>query len=411
MIKNRDILITGQQDLDVEIGSNCVNIAFEFAKANRVLYVNYPITRKTAIKEKRKESIRKRLDVIKGISPDLIKVSDNIWNLNPRCILESISQVRPDFLFDILNWINNRRFAIQIQSALTRLHFNNYIHFNDSDIFRSFYLDNWLNPAPSLKAYYTRDNLVTVNYWKQHGERVQSALMKKCDLVLANSIHLMNNGLKHNPLSFYVGQGCDFSLYDISKDTKVPDDIASIPKPIIGFIGAIMEIRLDINWIRLAAKNLPEYSFVMIGPEDEFYKSSDLHSMTNVYFLGQKRPESLASYLNYFDVAINPQVLSPGTIGNYPRKIDEYLYMGKPVVVRKTNAMEMFAEHCYLASTEEEFYHKIEMAIQNNSKEKENKRKLFASKHTWENSVNEMYLAMEKAEELKLSGNSIVKMK
>jgi hypothetical protein len=40
-----DIVITGQQAWDVEIGSNCKNIALEFSKQHRVLYVNSPLDR------------------------------------------------------------------------------------------------------------------------------------------------------------------------------------------------------------------------------------------------------------------------------------------------------------------------------------------------------------------------------
>ena len=47
MIKNQDIIITGLQAWDVEIGSNCKSIALEFSKNNRVLYVNSPLDRKT----------------------------------------------------------------------------------------------------------------------------------------------------------------------------------------------------------------------------------------------------------------------------------------------------------------------------------------------------------------------------
>ena len=50
---NRDIVITGLQPWDVDLGSNCVNIAQEFAKHNRVLYVNYPLNRLVAIREKK----------------------------------------------------------------------------------------------------------------------------------------------------------------------------------------------------------------------------------------------------------------------------------------------------------------------------------------------------------------------
>lgn len=50
MIRNRDIIVVGQQPWDVEIGSNCKNIATEFAKHNRVLYVNSPLDRITFFK-------------------------------------------------------------------------------------------------------------------------------------------------------------------------------------------------------------------------------------------------------------------------------------------------------------------------------------------------------------------------
>lgn len=41
MIKNRDFIVIGLQALDSRIGSNCINLAYEIAKHNRVLYVNY----------------------------------------------------------------------------------------------------------------------------------------------------------------------------------------------------------------------------------------------------------------------------------------------------------------------------------------------------------------------------------
>jgi hypothetical protein len=40
MIKGKDIVMVSR---DVEIGSNCKNIATEFAKYNRVIYVNNPL--------------------------------------------------------------------------------------------------------------------------------------------------------------------------------------------------------------------------------------------------------------------------------------------------------------------------------------------------------------------------------
>jgi glycosyltransferase involved in cell wall biosynthesis len=399
MITNRDIVITGLQPWDVDLGSNCVNIAQEFAKNNRVLYVNYPLNRLVALREKGNPSIQKRIRVLKGEEEDLQHVSPNIWVLTPKCMQESISQLRPNFFFDFMNLINNKRFAKQIKSAVERLGFKDFILFNDNDIYRSFYLNELLKP--SLYVYYIRDNMVSVKYWVRHGERIQSKLMKKIDLITANSTLLRDTGLKQNSHSYYVGQGCDFTMYDDTQSHKMPQDLQNISHPIIGYIGAIWSLRLDINCIRHMAIHKPEWSIVLIGPEDDDFKKSDLHTFKNIFFMGKRKQEQLASYLKYFDVAINPQVLSPETIGNYPRKIDEYLAMGKPVVARKTDAMGVFSDYCFLAETDEEFLTQTEKALAENSKEKEAERKAYAHTHTWENSVADIYKAIELVEPLK----------
>ncbi len=394
MITNRDIVITGLQPWDVDLGSNCVNIAQEFAKNNRVLYVNYPLNRLTAIREKNNPSIKKRIQVLKGEIDDLEEINDHLWVLTPKCMQESISQLRPDCFFDFMNKINNKRFAKQIQKTINRLEFKDFILFNDNDIYRSFYLKELLKP--SIYAFYLRDNMVSVKYWLLHGNRIQSKLMQKVDVVVANSTMLRDMGLQQNPNSYYVGQGCDFELYNDAKKFNIPNDLSKISMPIIGYIGAIWSLRLDINWIRYIAEQRPEWSIVLIGPEDNAFMNSDLHAIKNIHFLGKKTQDELAAYLKYFDVAINPQVLSPETVGNYPRKIDEYLAMGKPVVARKTNAMEVFSDFCYLADNEEAFLREIEKAITEDSTEKAEARKYFALNHTWENSVEEIYNAIQK---------------
>ena len=44
MIENKDIIVIGIQPWDIPIGSNCKDIAKQFSKENRVLYVNNPIS-------------------------------------------------------------------------------------------------------------------------------------------------------------------------------------------------------------------------------------------------------------------------------------------------------------------------------------------------------------------------------
>ncbi len=389
MIKNRDIVIVGLQPCDIEIGSNCKNIATEFAKHNRVLYVNAPLDRFTAIKQKNKPAIQKRIKIIKGKLPEIEKLADNFWNLFPRCKIESISRLKNNFLFDILNKRNNKLFAKEIIKAITKLGFKDIILFNDSDMLRSFYLKELLNP--DVYIYYTRDNLVSMDFWKVQGKRIEALHMKKADFVVANSTYLAKLASKFNQKSYYVGQGCDVSAFNPDKVNNIPKDIKNINPPIIGYIGALLTVRLDINIIIHIAKSHNNWSIVLVGPEDDEFKNSELHKLDNVYFLGNKDGSELPAYLNKFDVAINPQVLNDLTIGNYPRKIDEYLAMGKITIATKTEAMSVFAKHTYLAENKEEYVTLIEKALKENTKEKELARINFAKEHTWENNVKEIY--------------------
>jgi glycosyltransferase involved in cell wall biosynthesis len=312
--------------------------------------------------------------------------------------IESISRIKNNFLFDILNKRNNKIFAKEIQFAIQELGFKDIILFNDSDMLRSFYLKELLNPK--LYIYYTRDNLISMDYWKVQGARIEPLHMKKADFVVANSTYLARLALQYNKKSYYVGQGCDITAFNPKEIQETPIDIKDISKPIIGYIGALLTVRLDINIITYIAKNRKDWNIVLVGPEDEDFKRSELHNMNNVYFLGNKIGEDLPAYLKAFDVAINPQKLNPLTIGNYPRKIDEYLAMGKITVATKTEAMSVFAEHTYLAENKEEYVQLIEKALQENSKEKEKQRILFSQEHTWENNVKAIYTRIEEFEKL-----------
>lgn len=389
MIKNRDIIVHGLQSLDSPIGSNCVNIAYEFSRNNRVLYVNYPMDRLTLLRQRKDPLVKKRKEILSGKANALEKIQDNLWNLNPKTVLESISQIKSRKIFRFLNRKNSKRYAIQINKAIHELGFKDYIIFNDSDFYRAFWFNEFLNPKTSL--YYTRDNMRETNFFKSHGVYFEDALMKKSDLVVANSVYLQQIALNMNPNSYYVGQGCDVSLFDKNLIKAIPADIKLIKKPIIGYIGALMSSRLDINVLIHIAESKPEWNIVLVGPEDDQFKQSKLHQILNVHFLGSKPMDQLPSYLMAFDVALNPQALNPLTIGNYPRKIDEYLAMGKPVVATETETMQVFKDYTYLAKTKEDYILKIEKALQENNEKLENKRILFAKEHTWENNVEAIY--------------------
>jgi glycosyltransferase involved in cell wall biosynthesis len=392
LITGRDIIVVGQQPWDIEIGSNNKNLAIEFSKNNRVLYVNPALDTITLLRNKHDPKVIKRLAVINKKEDGLIPIADNLWTYYPDQTIRSINWIKSNFVFNYFNRINNRRFAVSIAKAVKRLDFKNFILFNDSDIFRSFYLKEFLKPAVSV--YYSRDYLLTVDYWKAHAPILEPLLIAKSDVCTANSTYLADYCAKYNKNSYYVGQGCDLSLFNSADGFDIPDDVKLINRPVIGYVGALQSLRLDIQLLAHIATKKPEWNIVLVGPEDEMFKASILHDIDNIHFLGSKDASLLPAYINSFDVCINPQLVNQVTIGNYPRKIDEYLAMGKPVVATSTRAMEIFNDYTYLGKDKEEYITLIQKALDEDSPELQGARKAFAASHTWENNAKEIYKAI-----------------
>jgi FkbM family methyltransferase len=395
-MKNKfDIIITGIQPWDFATEGNCLNIAKTFAKNNKVLYINYPLDRATLLRERESEIVINRLAVINNEKPALEKVSERLWVYTPPLILHSINWM-PTPIFKVFNRLNSRKFGKYIRDISEDLGFKHVMLFCDSDMYRSISLQKILKP--NIFIYYTRDNLMTVPYWYKHGNKIEPQIMRKSDLVVANSTYLASLAKKNNPNSYYVGQGCDLSNFT-REGKEVPEDLKKIPGLKIGYIGLLTVRRLNIDLLTEIAQKKPEWQIILVGPEEEIFKLSKLHRMDNVHFLGSKKTEELPSYIKHFDICINPQLLNDLTIGNYPRKIDEYLAMGKPVVATETPAMSIFSDHVYLGKTSQDYIELIAQAIRENSEEKALKRISLAKSHTWENNVKAIEDAVQNTQE------------
>ena len=150
---------------------------------------------------------------------------------------------------------------------------------------------NWLKELlkPSIYVYYMRDYLTKNPYWRRQGVRLEPQLIRKADLVVNNSTLYADYGRQFNPHSYMVGQGCDVTLFnDVDKEILPAKDMSDIPKPIIGYVGFLSSRRLDIGLLSFIARHRPDWSIVLVGPEDDGFKVSDLHALKNVFFLGSR---------------------------------------------------------------------------------------------------------------------------
>lgn len=381
-----DFVIMSLQPWDKPVGSNVRDIAFVLAQTHRVLFVSPPTDWATRFRQRKQESHSAR-------PPGLVQVQARLWVYYPVFTLASINWLPDGNLYDFFNRLNNQVLTRNIQTCVQQLDFGPVVVFNDSDMVRGFYLKELLRP--DLYVYYTRDNLLAVPFWQRHGLRLEPELMHKADLVVGNSTYLTKRASAYNPNAVYVGQGCELTQFDASIAHPLPTDLADIAHPRIGYTGALTSLRLDLRLVEQVARQRPHWQLVLIGPEDEPFKVSVLHTLPNVHFLGLKKPAELPAYLHHLDVLINPQLVNDVTIGNYPRKVDEYLAMGKPVVAVETDAMAIFNDHVRLAKTTHEFIQQVELALTADNSAMAAGRIAFAHEHSWANSVALLLSAIE----------------
>lgn len=388
-IENMDKLnfvFVSLQRIHTDRDSTSTAIAKELAKTHKVLYVNPPIDRRTYWFGSEDPFINEHIQTLrsKETQDNLKKADDNLWVLTPQHIIESINWIPITGIFRWFNHRNNKIFSNEIQDALDKIGFKEYILINDKDIFRSFYLKELLRPR--LNVYLDRDYIVGMDYWKRHGTKLEPELYAKSDVVLCNSPGFTERALTYNPRSFYIGNGCDITLFDPARHYDVPEDMVRLQdRPIIGYIGALLNIRLDLPLLVYLAESRPAWNFVLIGSEDEVFAGSTLHALPNVFFLGKREKNLAPSYIRYFDVCINPQIRNSITEENFPLKINEYLAMGKPTVATRTNVMEqVFSSVVSLASTREEFLFDIENYLENDTQAATQARISCARSFSWD---------------------------
>lgn len=393
--KPEAFIIIAQQEWELDLGSNARNLAIEFSKKNAVLYVNPAIDVKSIIKQIRTVHGRKRLKLALGFGKNTQKISDTLWVHTPKTISISINWLKQIKLYNFFNERNGKGFFNSLKLTISQLEWENEkcVVFNDSQMFTGLFTKKYLQPL--LSFYYIRDNLTEHPYFKFHGSRIEPQTIALADAVFANSAYLADYARPYNNKSLDIGQGCETERYEAAFIHPEPTDLTLIPHPRIGYVGFLTGERLDINLLEQLALAKNEWQIVLIGPEEVMFQQSNLHNLKNVHFLGSKAPDQLPSYIQYLDVCINPQLINALTIGNYPRKIDEYLAMGKPTVATNTPAMKMFLPHVELAIGVNEYQKAIEKALLPQRISEKNASINCAKGHTWEACTEKIYAVQQ----------------
>ena len=206
----------------------------------------------------------------------------------------------------------------------------------------------------------------------------------KADLTLFVNNALYKQECGQCKKAIFLDHGVDFELFDSAvKVQDEPLDIASIPKPVVGYFGALDEHKLDVEFIKKTIDLLPDTSFVFIGKASPGF--SCLSEKKNVWLLGQKAYEQIPYYGKCFNVAMIPWRQNCWTQAANPIKVKEYLALGKPIVSTPVfSEIQKYIDVIYLADTPEEFTKCIEKALAEDNPERIAIRSRKVETSTWD---------------------------
>lgn len=236
------------------------------------------------------------------------------------------------------------------------------------------------------------------NYKKQRGwvrEREQT-LCEKADLVFTTSQELYDLKAPYNPedthLVHNVGDATHFKTA-MDDDTPVAEDIRDLDGPIIGFVGAVSDYKLNAEWLLEASKQHPEWDIVVVGPvgrADPKTDTSRLKAASNVHLLGLRDYEVLPTYLKAFDVAVIPYRINDATRSVFPIKFFEFLASGTPTVISNLPALRQFYEYVQVAESADAFVDECEKALNGDTPVTRDQRVAVAARNSWESRIDEI---------------------
>jgi glycosyltransferase involved in cell wall biosynthesis len=214
----------------------------------------------------------------------------------------------------------------------------------------------------------------------------EERVIRSAGQVFVHSPALLDKKGKLNPNTEFVPNGVDYLAY--SAPVAEPSDLASIPRPRVGYTG---HVKKQLDWpliIALVEAN-PAWHFVFVGDHDSAPETRTavirLESRDNVHFLGAKTVWDLAAYPQHFDVCIMPYRRDDYTKFIYPMKLHEYLASGTPVVGTRIQSLEEFGGLVALPEHVDDWRDAIEQALKTDRGDDQaaEQRRAVARKYDW----------------------------
>lgn len=262
---------------------------------------------------------------------------------------------------------------------------------------------NWYDPVAI--AYDCMDEIASFKGAPEDTRAKEAQLMRVADVVFTGGPSMYQARKDKHPNVHQFNSGVDVGHFRRALDpsTRVPDDIADLPRPLLLYYGVIDE-RMGWDNLQALSEAHPEWSIVLVGPLAEKKITEDeLLRRPNIHYTGQRSYDELPGYLKGCDVALIPFALSDATRYLSPTKTLEYFAARRPVVSTPIqDIVDHYADAAWVASTPEEFVRACETALAQDNTARLDQGEQHAQAQTWDSIVDRMHHLLDEAVARKL---------
>jgi len=214
--------------------------------------------------------------------------------------------------------------------------------------------------------------------------RLHEHAIDAADLVFYSGRKLFREATRGCEHSYLLEQGVDSDHWrPVSEGTvEVAPELAKIPRPRLGYFGAIEPWLVDQELIKRAACERPEWQWIFIGNKS---RGLEIEELPNTHFLPPVPYADLPSYAAGFDVCVLPwETEQSFTSYGSAIKVREYLATGKPVVIAPLPEYEPMSDVLRIGRTREEFLRLVDEALREDDPGLKEKRQAAVASGTWE---------------------------
>jgi glycosyltransferase involved in cell wall biosynthesis len=373
MIKGKNILCFGSENW--EYPGFQQTIMRKLSTSNRVIFVNPLGSRKVKLDY---SQLSIYLRKIKRTFAKKYTPSTNCLVCSPRII--------PLVYNSMITQLNKQLIKYQFSKLLTKNNFKTYILWIGTPT-AAIFLDLF---DPEMTVYHAVDRYSEFSFVDREKINLYEKIVaEKADVILCTSDAIRDDLVKYNKFAYTVTHAVDTDLFNPTRILDIPDELKDINRPLIGFIGGLVDW-VDYDLLYNLAKKMPNICLVLIGRKDDSVDFSSLQRLPNVLWLGYKDFNILPNYLNMFSVCLIPYVINDRVEAVDPIKLREYLAMGKPVVSTELPEVKKLNNFVYIGKNADDFVAKVKVAIEENNSNLTLERMAIAQRSNWESKLDDI---------------------